>query len=155
MGRMEDADDSLKLAILVLCALTALAWLLGGFFTRAQGTYKDGDKMVVLEQFGPWVWGAATFAGGKQLYRGSIFFGRIRLYRRDEGLDHLLALGFTAAQAPWLVGQVTAHLTLRQADKRLQGSFVGRKFSFDEEGIRAVTHVPAAQRTWVRVAASV
>jgi hypothetical protein len=151
---MEDGDDSLKLAILVVCGLAALAWLLGGFLTRAQGTYRDGDKEVVLQQLGPWVWGASTFAGGKQLYRGSIFFGRIRLQRRDEGRDHLLALGFTAEQAPWLAGQVTAHLTLRQGDNRLQGRFVGRKFSFDEEGIREVTHVPAAQRTWERVGAA-
>lgn len=149
-----DLDDNLVRTI-VICLLLGWAglWLVGGMLTRVAGAWRDGARVVVLEQFGPRVWGHTEWQGGRQDYRGWVrFFGRVRLRRRDAGTAHLTSLGFTAAQGPALQGQTMAHLDFVVHADRLEGEFHGRRFSFDADNkrVREVKIVAADRRVWMR-----
>ena len=148
---MEDGDALLRLMLLSLVVAGVVIVFLGGLLTPAGGHYRDGARELHLYQLGPFIWGNATLADGRQFYRGRAFWGHVWLTRRDTGTGHLQSLGFTAQQAPWLERQVTASLVFRSRSDGLVGSFIGRKFSFGQEGIARVDMVEPVQRRWQRL----
>ncbi|RYF04982.1 MAG: hypothetical protein EOO40_10695 [Deltaproteobacteria bacterium] len=148
---MDEQDAILRALILSAAACGAAALLIGGWVSRVAGSYQDGDRRITLAQLGPLVWGQAMVPQGMQAYRGIVLFGRLWLSRREAGEGHLRGLGFTPQQVPWLRGQVTGSLALRRVADTLEGSFFGRKFSFDEEGIRRIEKLAPTPRVWQRL----
>ena len=147
---MEEGDDLLRWLLLGGGVLIILAYAVGSLFTRVAGAWLDNGRLVRLHQFGPLVWGESLWPGGRQVFRGRVTWGRLRLRRVDFGAAHLEALGFNDEQVPLLEGQITAHLKMQLQKDKLLGSFHGRKFSFETNRIKSVAIVAPVQRTWVR-----
>lgn len=150
-GAVDEAlgDDLLwRELTLAALAVVAVVFVIGGLASQVGGTWRLSDGTTwSLRQRGPWVRGVAVVPDGRQLLRGWVWFGRLSLTRRDYGIGHLCSLGFDAAQARAAEGQVTGNFSLRQRSlDLLEGSFVGRAFSFAAPGgpprSRSVAAVP-------------
>jgi hypothetical protein len=149
-----DEDDLVRTTVITVFLVGIVAWLLGGFLTSVAGIWAAGERNVTLTQVGPWVWGDSTWSEGRQIYRGWVFFGRLRLTRYDFGAAHLATLGFSAEQTGALEGVSTGHFVLRRdGSRKLRGQFHGRKFSFEGDKVQGVTHVSPNDRVWERAGA--
>jgi hypothetical protein len=149
---MDDVDELVRTSLIGLAVFGTLALGIGGFLTRVGGHWLDGGKLVALRQLGPLVWGEARLSGGKQAYLGLAFGGRVYLRRRDFGEEHLKGLGFTGQQTAWMEGHMTGSLHMRCLPDGMQGSFYGRRFSFNDQGISQVGKVEPVLRAWQAVA---
>ena len=146
-----EADDLVRTIVIAVFVVGILAWLITGFVISVAGIWAAGERNVVVTQMGPWVWGDSTWREGRQIYRGFIVFGFIRLKRYDFGVQHLTSLGFNMEQARALEGVSTGHFVMRKVSStKLRGHFYGRKFSFDGDKVQGVTHVAPTDRVWER-----
>ncbi|MEZ4271325.1 MAG: hypothetical protein R3C68_07795 [Myxococcota bacterium] len=149
-----DINEVIRWGVFGLLTVAMLTAFLGGWLTRVSGSWRDGDRHIELEQFGPWVNGHCSRVGGREIYKGTAFFGRLKLSRMDDGTDHLKAVGFEAEAIPLLKGQIMASLDLRlEEGDTLRGVFEGRRFKFGEEPLRitSVTRVAPTPRVWQRI----
>ena len=143
----------LALLIWIAMGLAGFAWLIGGFLSPVAGQWRDRDRLVVLKQFGPWVWGQCEIPGGTQRYHGKIWLGRLVLDRRDYGKQHLLQLGFNKIQAKSVGGQVMVRLKLTREGDLLRGHLWGTRFKFNPrtQAVLSVQTTTAEGREWVRI----
>lgn len=146
-----EEDDLVRMVVILLFGVGLVGWVVAGFITSVAGIWQAGDRNVVLTQMGPWVWGDSTWKDGRQIYRGMIYFGWLRLKRYDFGLGHLTSMGFSGEQAAKMEGVNTGHFVLRRAGGKLKGMFHGRKFSFEGDRVEGVTYVAPVPRTWEKV----
>lgn len=147
------ADELLRFAVGGALVLGALVFLIGGFLTAVSGRWRDGERLVELNQFGPWIRGRAERPGGYETYAGIASFGTVWLSRRDFGLEHLEKIGFAPITAPVVDGTVTARLKFRAQPTQLAGEFVGLRFEFSESPVEIVSQarLPPTDRIWTRV----
>ena len=138
---------------LLLGLILSIAYLIvGGFMTRVSGRWRDGERLIQLQQFGPFVRGQATRDGGWERYSGTAIWGRLRLRRSDGGLAHLERLGFASEVAPLVEDQVMATFDLRVKGASLVGSFQGRVIRSERRPPRiiSVRSTAAKPRVWTR-----
>ena len=144
-------DETIRDLFIALICLLSLAFVAGGWFYRVAGVWRDGHRIITLLQWGPFVWGHARFAEGRQRFRGRIFLGRLRLTRWDYGSEHLQSFGFEPNYLAAMEGQATGYFALRvQGPDVLSGEFYGRKFTIKENKMVPVSLAPPAARTWQR-----
>ena len=139
--------------IWIVGGIALAVWLVAGFFFPAAGQWRDRDRLVDLEQLGPWVWGTCKVSGGTQRYRGRVWFGKLSLTRRDFGKQHLLGLGFNEVQAKFVEGQIMVRLILKLDDGALTGHLWGTRYQFNPntQQVMSVRATAAEERAWVRV----
>lgn len=137
---------------LVLWSLIAglLLMLVGGFVRSLAGVWHDGDRRIVVRQYGCIVRADGYVDGGKQVYRGFAMFGLTRLTRYDFGGMHLGSLGFRHEQWPALHGQPMGHFHLRLRGSQLVGTFYGRRFTFVGAQLSQSRITPGLPRHWDR-----
>ncbi len=147
-----DVDAIFRLSVLIAAGVGLITFLLGGFVTPVSGHWRDGDRLVDLQQLGPWIRGQAERPGGLERYRGIASFGRVWLARRDYGPDHLKRIGFADQAIPVVDGQVTARLRFRFRGRHLEGEFIGLRFDFSDPPVRILStaQIPATARRWER-----
>ena len=143
-------DELFRILLLSVAAAAIVIWLAGGFATSVAGSWRDGESLIHLRQWGPWVWGVAVLPDGKQRYRGIAFWGRLRLNRWDSGAQHLKALGFTDEQLPLLGEAKTGHFELHLAGGELHDQFFGRRFTFENKTYRNDAVADPVPRHWRR-----
>lgn len=146
-----EEDDLVRMVVILLFASGVVGWIVTGFITTVAGVWSAGERNVVLTQVGPWVWGDSTWNDGRQIYRGVIYFGFLRLKRYDFGPTHLTSMGFSVEQAHAMEGVNTGHFLMRRKGNVLKGSFHGRKFTFEGNKVEGVTHVLPQPREWTLV----
>lgn len=147
-----DFDAILRFSVLIAAGVGLTTFLLGGFVTPVSGHWRDGDRLVDLHQWGPWLRGLADRPGGREQYRGIASFGRVWLARRDYGHGHLKRLGFVEEAIPVVEGAVTARLRFRLRARRLEGEFIGLRFDFSDPPVRIVStaEIAGTERSWER-----
>jgi hypothetical protein len=147
-----NVDEILRIALMVALGLGALYALLGGLMTRIGGRWRDGDRVINLRQFGPFVSGQAPRPGGWERYSGFALWGRVRLRRSDGGLEYLQSLGFAAEVAPLVEDQVMASFDLKLHGALLEGTFQGRIIRSERRPpkILSVSSTPPKARRWTR-----
>ena len=145
-------DALLRSAIFIAMGLGALYAIVGGLMTRVGGRWRDGDRIIELRQFGPLISGDASRPGGWERYSGFAIWGRIRLTRRDGGLDYLKSLGFSAEVAPLIDDSVMASFDLRLNGSLLEGTMQGRVIRSERHPPRIISvgRTPSKPRTWTR-----
>ena len=145
-------DAVLRHALLLGLVLGFAYLLIGGLLTRVGGRWRDGERLIHLRQFGPFVSGRAVREGGWERYSGTAIWGRVRLRRSDGGLAHLETLGFASEVAPLVEDQVMATFDLRLKGASLDGSFQGRIIRSERRPPRIISvhSTPAKPRSWTR-----
>jgi len=145
-------EDVLRILIFAGIPIAMAAFVIGGFMVNIAGRWRDGDRIIDLNQSGPWVNGHCPRPGGGENYRGIILFGRISLRRTEYGAEHLKNIGFNEEQAQYIKDQATARLRFRLEGDVLRGTFEGRRFRFDQKPVRikSVTPVEPTERLWIR-----
>ena len=146
------ADDVLRTALVAAIALGAFYALIGGLLTRVSGRWRDGDRIITLRQFGPFVSGQATRPGGWERYSGFALWNRVSIRRSDGGREYLESLGFATEVAPLVENQIMASFDLRLQGALLTGTFQGRIVRSERRPPRiiSVSLTPAKPRTWTR-----
>ena len=87
------ADDVLRTALVAAIGLGAFYALIGGLMTRVSGRWRDGDRVITLRQFGPFVSGQATRPGGWERYSGfAAGLGVERFCMVRHGIDDIRRL---------------------------------------------------------------
>ena len=122
-------DTLLSITIISVLLAGVVIWSIGGFLTPVAGAWRNDDKLTILFQLGPKVWGYSETGTGKQLYTGFVSFGRLSLVRRDSGKAHLMGLGFSEEQAGLVESQIMMRLKLRYRDNQLRGEAWGSNFT--------------------------
>jgi hypothetical protein len=147
-------EELLRWIVILVVAASLLSGIIGGLATPIAGTWKDGERLIVLRQLAWLVRGRCDRVGGHEIYRGTACFGRVRLKRTAFGQAYLKSLGFEPELAVVLGGEPLAVFDFRRHSRALSGSFEGRKFSFAREpaAILSVTRLPKEERRWERVA---
>ena len=145
-------DDFLRWVLVGAVAGWALLVFLGGLFTPVSGRWKDGDRRILLKQFGPFLRGECQREGGREIYSGTASFGRIRLSRRDQGKAHLMSLGFAEEVTPLIEGELMGRLDLKLKGGQLKGTFEGRRIASGRNPARLISvhRVKKTQRVWTR-----
>ena len=149
---MNSGDAVIRWLIFGLLILGALAWFVSGLRTSVAGRWRDGDRLIVLRQWGPWVWGQSERPGGKELYRGRARFGRLRLWRFARGEVLLKEMGFSPEQIPLLRGRALARFDLSLEQGQLKGTFTGHRIRFDttHAKVESVHALEPSPRSWLR-----
>ncbi|MBN2430825.1 MAG: hypothetical protein JXQ27_05085 [Acidobacteria bacterium] len=127
---MSGLNELFRWIFLSALGLGMLVWFIGGWLTSVSGRWRDGQRVVELFQFGPWIRGICRPPGGEERYKGTAWFGRVRLVRRDYGEVHLRQMGFPEEVLHLMEGQVTGYFRFRMRDLELVGEFEGRRFRF-------------------------
>ncbi len=145
-------DEIVKYVALALVSGSFLIVMIGGFLTAAGGNWRDGERVVTIKQWGPFIQGLCKREGGGEVYKGYALFGIVRLRRYEYGLAHLVSIGFAEDTAPLVDGSCMGTLKLRRRGERLEGTFEGRKFSFADSPARvtSVARVAPTERVWER-----
>ena len=145
-------DDFLRWVLLGGLAGWGVVSFLGGLFTPVGGRWSDGQRRIDLKQFGPFVRGECRREGGREIYTGTAQFGRVRLARRDEGKQHLMALGFAEEVTPLIEGELMGRLDLKLRGRQLMGTFEGRRIASGRNPARilSVHRVKKTARIWTR-----
>lgn len=126
--------------------------IIGGLMTPVAGAWRDGDRVIYLQQIGPRVNGRAERAGGYETYSGWALFGRLWIARRDYGRQLLMTIGFPEETVEQIRGRVSARLSLRLVGDELAGYFRGTRFTFEGVPQRVVAERPEKPtlRKWKR-----
>lgn len=143
-------DDLIRALFVGAVLLSAAAGVIGGFVQSVGGAWHDGERRLVLRQYGCLVRGEGYVDGGKQVYRGFASYGWARITRYDFGGVHLSTLGFRHEQWPALHGQPMGHFRLRLAGDALVGQFFGRRFRFVGARLHSSARVAPVPRRWTR-----
>lgn len=145
-------DELFTLVVYGAAVVLVLWWVGWGFAISVNGVWRDRDREIWLDQFGPILWGKCEVSEGVQQYRGVVSFGRILLKRRDFGQAHLRSLGFNQEQARLVDGSIMVRLRMRLVEDRLVGALEGTRFQFapNTAKIVSVTTTSPEDRTWVR-----
>ncbi|MBI2570086.1 MAG: hypothetical protein HYV63_24045 [Candidatus Schekmanbacteria bacterium] len=140
-------------AVLLIFALRAYRHHIAGTWLEQ----RDGDgplERIRVTQIGPWVRARKELSGGWHDYKGTFNGRRLRLKRRDFGVDLLTAQGFPLAIARMLNGSVMARLELQITPdgKRLEGVFYPHRVQFRKEPPKILSreYLPPKNRTWQR-----
>jgi len=150
---MSELNELFRWLFLSALGLGVLVWLVGGWATPVSGRWRDGDRRVELFQLGPWVRGICRSADGEERYKGTAWFGRVRLMRRDYGEAHLRRMGFPEQVLHLMEGQITGYFSFRLRDLQLVGGFEGRRFQFGLRPpcITGMGRQDPVPRTWERI----
>jgi hypothetical protein len=146
-------DEPLRWFFLSMAIAVLVVGIIGGMVTRVAGRWRDDDDRVIhLQQLGPWVSGKCKRPGGGEVYKGLALFGHVRLTRYTWGTQQLEALGFAPSVLPLLEGRAFANLAFRLEGAELRGQFWGRRFTtrLRPPAIERVTLQPPQPRVWVR-----
>lgn len=147
------------LAFLGFLAVVLLVVSIRAYRHRVSGTWLEavGDgppERVVLRQIGPWIRGRKSVPGGWQSYAGTFNGVRLKLKRRDHGVDFLTGQGFPLEIARKLDGTVMAHLELAITvdGRKLSGAFYPQKIEFKKTPPRILNryYLEPVRRTWAR-----
>jgi hypothetical protein len=147
---MTELNELIRWIFLAVFGLGIFIWLIGGLLTPVSGRWRDGERLVELYQLGPRVRGVCRPPGGEERYRGSAWFGRVRLRRADHGEEHLRAMGFPDEVLHLMEGEITGYFRFSLSDLELVGEFEGRRFQFGLRPPRVISvsrHEPVP-RTW-------
>ena len=147
-------EELLRWSVVIVMGAGLLTGIIGGLVTPVGGTWRDGDRLIVVRQLAWLVRGSSERTGGHEVYRGSAFFGRVRLKRTAFGQTYLKSLGFEPEFVSLLGGEPLARLDFRLHGRTLIGTFEGRKFTFSREppAIQSVLRLPKEERRWQRIA---
>jgi hypothetical protein len=160
-------DALLKIAVPVVLAALAGLSLLGSLIFNVSGTWErvpeEGTdpnarlERLTLGQLGPFVRGRRDIAGGWQEYSGLMWGRRVKLTRRDFGVEALKRQNFPEVLAHKLDGDVFAELRLSLTDGgfTLTGTFTPQKIDFLLAPPRITQRywMPAVTRSYRRVSA--
>jgi len=166
-GRRGMDDALLKIMVPVVLAGLAGLSLLGSLVFNVSGTWErvpEGDvppgtrpERLTLGQFGPFVRGRRDVPGGWQEYAGLMWGPRLKLTRRDFGVEALKRQNFPDVLAAKLNGDIFAELklTLTDGGVTLQGTFTPQKIDFLLAPPRITQRywMPAVGRAYRRVSA--
>jgi len=146
-------DTILTITTISVISVGFVVWSIGGFLTPVAGAWQNDNKITILFQFGPKVWGYSETIHGRQRFSGFVSFRRLSLARRDSGRRHLMELGFSQQQAALVDGQVMMRLKLRYRNNQLAGNLWGTNFKFNTASTRVLSihRIPLPSRTWVRI----
>ena len=146
-----DDNDAVRAVIFALMGAAAVLLPLLGHWPRLAGAWAEAERRITLSHLGPAVWGSCAVEGGTERYVGLALAGHLRLRRYDAGRDHLINLGFPAANVAALDGACTGSFTFAHRDGRLVGHFRGSRFRLEDARMVPVERLAPLARAWQRL----